>query len=186
VRNRLFTLLLVAVATPASAQNSPDYQVRPLLHWQTKDLAGWSILPDVTATPLRTLQIAGWKQGDVSNWKEVMFGFTADTTGLVKPIVNLRAYSKGSRTDLYAELHLLTDRALASTFATVPLATGIRAGAESEFSTILAGPGKNKAGFGPRISVRVPKTPLTVATTWFVNIRDKSVVRTYLLYKLGT
>lgn len=180
------SIIALALLIPgrALAQTDADYQFRPILHWQTKHLAGWSILPDVTATPLRTLQVAGWRQGDATNWKEAMFGITADTKGVVKPVINLRAYSKGNGTDLYAELHLLTDRSLASTFVTVSLAGGVRFGAESEFLTSLTSKVKSKAGFGPRVSVKVPKVSVVVATTWFVNIRDKAVVRTYVVYNL--
>lgn len=184
VRNILSALFMIAYALPCFGQTSTEYQFRPLLHWQVGHFAGWSILPDITASPFKTLQVAGWLSKDEQNWREVMVGIVADTNGLIQPVVNLRAYSKGTWSDLYAELHLLSNRTLASTFVTIPLPGQVRIGIESEFLTGLTDQVKSKTGIGPRISVKVPKTTLSIATTVFFNIKSNVVVRTYIVYNL--
>src|SRR5258708_7366567 len=182
MRKLFLTLCFLGFAVPCFAQ--ADYQLRPLMHWQTKHLAGWSILPDVTAKPFCTVQVAGWLVKD-GGWKEAMGGVRVCADGSIKPVANLRAYSSGSWTDLYSEVFIRPGQAIASAFVTVRLGqnSGVRAGVESEFVTALAPNVKERAGIGPRISVNVPRKPLTVATVCSFNVGDHAIVRTYLLYK---
>ncbi|OGE73985.1 MAG: hypothetical protein A3I07_04415 [Candidatus Doudnabacteria bacterium RIFCSPLOWO2_02_FULL_42_9] len=181
-------LALLLVTSPLFAGQHSDYQLRPLVHWQIpnnegRGIAGWTIFPDITQ-PFRTVIVAGWLMKDGQNWLEIMSGgvFTASTR---TPLINVRAYNRNKRTDLYTEFQIRPNLTLASVFVTSPLQIKnfvFRSGFEFEAVTGLNGNIKNQALVGPRISFTVPKIAwLSVATVAYTDLRGHLIMRNYIV-----
>lgn len=205
----IVTLAMVAILFPSVvAAQILDPQIRILFHNHLADpgkrvgVASWTILPDITdknpkgRNLKRLLFVAGpllksQGTGNDYNWFEVMGGALFEVNpntkmGKLHPLVNVRAYLRGKKADLYLENQIRQDRLLFSAFVTTPLTLkkiGLRLG--GEFETIVATDAKASSVFklGPRISVKLSYSWLALATVLFVDQDRQLISLTYI--KLG-
>ena len=192
-------LLVTSVRVDAqsmAARDDVDYQMRLLLHKQHEigtrgwGMAGWWVLPDVTARPdrLRSLVLVGPLYRTPQRWLELMGGTLFRNDREAETLVNLRFAERGipglmalgdieyyfNDRRLYwllaAERRLLTWRGGA-----------LRGGVESENITF---PDRRRDlfGIGPRVTLALPAALGVTGAYQFRNDRD--FVRAYVLLTL--
>ena len=185
-------LILALLVLPGNAfAQADDYQFRFTFHKQVllsqeNGLAFWTNMPDLTQTaPHRTVVLGGWLNKDSGGWREVMGGAFVTFDGKIRPIFDVRLYSNAKQVDIYSEIFLMPDRAIIQSFASTPLlpkTNRLRAGLEWELVAPVKYGVSSKALVGPRVSLKVPKTPwLQAATVCFFDLHGGNVVRTYVM-----
>lgn len=206
---RIIILAIAAILFPALAvAQDLDPQVRLLIHNHIADpgkqlgVATWTITPDLTTenlkgpNPKRLLFVAGLlvrsktASSEREWWLEIMPGglFEVETTqkrGMAHPLLNSRAYIRWPNADLYMENHLRKDRLLYSAFATKPWAVGkfaLRWGGELEAVQGLTPNVPDLLLIGPRLSIRLHWSWLSLAEVIFVDQSGKIVPRTYIKF----
>ncbi len=200
-RSSLLAGLLLLTAAHVDAQSmvardDVDYQLRLLLHKQHEigtrgwGIAGWWVLPDVTARPdrFRSLVLAGPLYRTPQRWLELMGGTLFRNDRDAETLVNLRFAERGipgliaigdieyyfNARRLYwllgAERRLLARRGAV-----------LRGGVESENITF---PDRRRDlyGIGPRITLALPAGLAVTGAYQFRNDRD--FVRAYVLLNL--
>ena len=179
---------------PLSAQNRADYQFRPSVHVQLPvgtnglGVAGWLIMPNLLEQPRPKIYAAGgWLIKEKNSWQEFMAGGLFCADGSVQPALNFRTYSsfiKAGGLDFYSGFMLRPDRAIVDPYVTYPIGQ-FRLGLETELTAGLEAGVNNSARLGPRLSIKIPKTSLTFATSALFDVKGgkgDTVVRTYLLF----
>lgn len=196
----------------AMAQDA-DYQFRLMLHHLppapsgtagTRDtpagsgFAGWAIVPDADAEPVKGLFLGGfgWRKAWTEEsslhvrWLEMLGGTLISGKDGAEPMLGVRSFIKNERGDTYGEVlyNFRTRRTLIQFHANTPLALApwFRVGLEAE--ALLGGNDRAKdrkpvVGCGPRIALPIPLA--RGRGTWAMGLQFRTrgqplVVRQYL------